>query len=154
MKKGFTLIELVVTIGIVSMLICLELTIFSSFLLSYKRNIKNDRESFYIRDGLSFIECKAANNEGILISNNQMQIIKTEYSKDNDKSKDIKYTYAIYLNIKGEIMISYNEKNTPLGVNVITSGVKTFNVDINKQILYIHIVSNRGAVFDKCIGIN
>lgn len=151
MKKGFTLIELVVTIAIVSMLICLELTIFSTFILSYKRNIKGDRENFYIRDGLSFIECKAANNENIsILNNNKMQIKKVEFISN----RAIRYTYGVYLNTRGEIIVNYNEDGIDLGTNVITDSVKVFKIEIYNKILYIHIVSNGGAVFEKCIGIN
>lgn len=151
MKKGFTLIEIVVTIGIISMLICLELSIISSFILSYKTNVKRDKENFYIRDGLSFIEYKAANNESIsILNNNQIQIKKVEYLAN----RAIKYIYEIYLSNKGEIMIGYNEDGIDHGKNVITGSVKEFKIEVYGQILYIHIVSNGGTVFEKCIGIN
>lgn len=151
MKKGFTLIELLVVIAISSMLICLELTIISSLIFSYKSTVKNDREKFYIKDGLLFIESKAVNNESILIDNgNEILIKKTEYTQD----RIIRYIYKIYLSGKGEIMIGYNEDGIDHGKNVITGGVKEFKVEIKKRILYIQIVSNGGTVFEKCIAIN
>lgn len=151
MKKGFTLIELVVVIAISSMLICLELTILSSLIFSYKSTVKNDRENFYIKDGLLFIESKAVNNESILIYNgSEIQIKKTEYTE----SRVIRYIYKIYLNGKGELMIGYNEDGIDHGKNVITSGVKEFKIETKKRILYIRLVSTGGTVFEKCIAMN
>ncbi|GAA0723832.1 hypothetical protein GCM10008905_16930 [Clostridium malenominatum] len=143
MKKGFTLIELIISIGIVSIIF---ITVGKNLVLqlsNYKYSISNHKEELYIDQAFLFIEGKIKEGDNI-------KVLKTSNSDEieittRDRSDYIK----LY---KDKIIISYG-KSSYATINNILIGVKGFVVTEVENTIYIKIILSDRKEYERCFGI-
>lgn len=143
MKKGFTLLELIVSIGIASILVSILISMFLKYNYIYSINTKEYREYFYCSEALMFIEHEVNNSKYVKISNN---IIELNYADGITK----KY---IQLNTKGSIVIIHTENNTTKTVNNILNNIRDFSVIQKRNTIYVCITDNSGERYERCFGV-
>jgi prepilin-type N-terminal cleavage/methylation domain-containing protein len=79
MKKGFTIIEVIVAMGIGITILLIEINMLSTQAIKYKKFIKADREESYCREALRFIEGEvyALDNKSVKVNEDTIIIKKT-----------------------------------------------------------------------------
>ncbi|OFI07579.1 hypothetical protein CLOACE_01830 [Clostridium acetireducens DSM 10703] len=142
MKKGITIIELLITIGISSMLLIMIMLIFSKTINNYSINMNYRKENFYINEAFIFIESKIEFYQDVEIVNNKIKLIK----KDNETSDWIRMTK------NGNIIISY-DRCSSINSNNIVKNIEEFKVSKKENIMYISIKSKKGILYERCFGI-
>ncbi|MCM8711029.1 type II secretion system GspH family protein [Clostridium sp. SYSU_GA19001] len=143
MKKGFTLLEVIVSAGIASILVSILIPIFLKYNLIYKENTKEYREYFYCFEALMFIEQEINNGKNVRINNNVIQI---NYSDGITK----KY---IQQNTNGCIVLVHTENNVVKAVNNILNNISSFTVVQKRNTTYICITARSGERYERCFGI-
>lgn len=143
MKKGFTLIELIISIGIVSIIFIAVGKNLVLQLSNYKDSISNHKEELYIEQAFLFIEGKIKEGDNI-------KVLKTSNSDEieittRDRSDYIK----LY---KDKIIISYG-KSSYATINNILIGVKGFVVTEVENTIYIKIILSDRKEYERCFGI-
>lgn len=150
MKKGFTLLELIISLSIASILIMIITRMFCYEVKNYKNFIIQDRKENYSKEALRFIETHVEDvrNEYIEIEGNKL-IIKKNYGEVNIIEKKFNS------NKKYNMVIDYyNHKESTKGTNIIVYDIKDFIVYKNKNIIYVTIEIENGVKFERCMELN
>lgn len=144
MKKGFTLIEILITISIVSVMSLLGIKNLVAYLNLYKKESRHTLEEFYVNQAFIFIEEQFDENQYIeLFTNNQ--------NKNEIKitSNDI----SNYIKLKGnKLVIAYYESDS-IYTNNIMYDVKNFTVEAVNNIMYVKIMTKYGKEYERCFAI-
>lgn len=150
MKKGFTLLELIISLSIASILIMIITRMFCYEVKSYKNFIIQDRKENYSKEALRFIETHVEDvrNEYIEIEGNKL-IIKKNYGEVNiiEKKSNSNKKYNMVIDY-------YNHKESTKGTNIIVYDIKDFIVYKNKNIIYVTIEIENGVKFERCMELN
>lgn len=141
MKRGFTLIEILISMALLSLLLASEFKIMEKYLIIYNQESKQSRMEFYSDEAIEFIdeqinECKSI-------------------SCDNNK---IKFNYGDPLNnnwiklnpVAGYLAIYYDNEFSSTN-NVILRGVSDFRVDTVNKVIYINIILSNNHEVKRCI---
>jgi prepilin-type N-terminal cleavage/methylation domain-containing protein len=144
MKKGFTLLEILIALAIASIVTVLVSTLYLKYNLLYNQNCKYNRNYFYSTEAMMFIQNEIRNSKSISINNN---IIEAKYP-DGVVKKYIKYNGA------GNLVIVHTENGTTMAVNNILSNISNFSVIQKNSTIYISISINGGEKYERCFGIN
>jgi prepilin-type N-terminal cleavage/methylation domain-containing protein len=144
MKKGFTLLEVLVSLAIASVVTALVSTLFLKYNSLYSTSNKYNRDYFYSSEALMFIQNEIRNSMSVSVNNN---IIEIKYS-DGIVKKYIKYNGA------GSLVIVHTENNINMAVNNILTNVNNFSVFQKSNIIYVSILINGGEKYERCFGIN
>lgn len=144
MKKGFTLIEILIALAIASIVTALVSTLYLKYNLLYNQNTKYNRDYFYSTEALMFIQNEIRNSKSISINNN---IIEVKYP-DGITKKYIKYNGA------GSLIIVHTENDINLAVNNILRNINNFTVIKKSNTIYVSISINGGEEYERCFGIN
>lgn len=144
MKKGFTLLELLIALAIASIVIALASNLYLKYNSLYMQNSKYNRDYFYSTEALMFIEDQIRNSKSVSINNN---IIEVKYP-DGIVKKYIKY------NGSGSLIIVHTENDITLAVNNILTNVNNFTVIQKNSAIYVSITINGGEKYERCFGIN
>lgn len=149
MKKGYSLIEVLFSICILSIIFALEINMLLKENFRYKRNVIEDREECYCTNALEFIENEIndAENKRIIIDENS--IILQKLNGDINKIDSI-----LRGNGEGKVRIIYDKaENHKTVYNIIVEGIKKFTILKRKNVIFISIESLKGRNFEKCIGL-
>lgn len=149
MKKGFTLLELIIALSIASILITIETNILSSQSISYEKFISKDRESSYCMEALRFIEgeINALDNKKILISDHEITILKN--NDDKNTIKGVKQPDG-----KLKVVMVYDTVNSSKNTSVaIVEDVEEFNIVEKKNTIFVSICTDGGKKYERCFGI-
>lgn len=146
MKKGFTLIELIVAIAIASILLSFQCVIFVKYLNTYSRDTKITRdkaycnESFIIIESLLYDEMKEIN-----VQNNEIKIICS--SNENKKIR--------FVNTTEKVLVEYYDKygNTVKTANVVATNIINMKVIKKDNVLYLSITNKEGETASRCFGV-
>lgn len=146
MKKGLTLIELLVTMVIAAMLLSFEAAVFAKHLYSFEQKITYNKQNYFCEEFFVIFEQ--------LISENMQQI---EVS-DNDvvvkcscnQKKKIHYNMT-----SRKILVDYYDGygNDFSAANVICTNVRGMSVNKKGCVLYVSVVTDKGVKFERCFGI-
>lgn len=146
MKKGFTLLEVLVATAIGAILLSLECYIFVNSVSEYNKTIIGLRDEAYCDEGLiiiknliyeNMLEVNSKNNEiDITTADNQLKRI--HLIKNSGK------VMVDYYNIYG-----YEYKAS----NVVMVNISNMTVTENGNSLYISLVDNEGESVSECFGI-
>jgi prepilin-type N-terminal cleavage/methylation domain-containing protein len=150
LKKGITLIELIIALFIGSVIVIIELSLFSSSIKDYRESIINDREEIYSREALRFVESEIVDvkNKFIKVRNDELILKKTsgdiniikEVSKSNGQSK---------------IVVEYDKVTTSINTtDTILEGIKEFKVKGVDNLIYVEIHTDNGDRYERCFGSN
>ncbi len=150
MKKGFTLLELIISLSIASILMMIITRMFCYEVKNYKNFIIQDRKENYSKEALRFIETHVEDvrNEYIEIEGNKL-IIKKNYGEVNiiEKKSNSNKKYNMVIDY-------YNHKESTKGTNIIVYDIEDFIVYKNKNIIYVTIEIENGVKFERCMELN
>lgn len=150
MKKGFTLLELVISLSIVSVLTMIIIKMFFCEVKNYKNFIRQDRSENYSKEALRFIETQVEDvtNKDIKIEGKKLTIKKKNgdiniIEKKPNSNKKYKIIINYYKNI--------NSTWTP---DIIVENIEDFIIYRNKNIIYVTIEIENGVKFERCMELN
>ncbi|MCY6370331.1 type II secretion system protein [Clostridium ganghwense] len=149
MKRGFTLIELVISLSIISILTLVMTNMVFREVKNYKSVIREDRYENYSQEALRFIETevKDVRNKAIRIENSKLIIEKVNGDTNTIEKRSMSQN-------KCKIIIDYfkyiNSTYKPVS---IVEDIKDFTIYKNKNIIYVTIKTNNGEIFERCIGL-
>ena len=149
MKKGYGLIEVLVTLFIISILMVIEVDLVTKESIRYKRNIALDREECYCNGALHFVENEINDikNKGVIIEDNNIVL-----KKENGDNYTIKSEEN---NGKYKLVILYDQViHSNINKNIIVEDLKSVKIKRNKNVVYIYLESLQGKKFYRCIGLN
>jgi len=136
--KGFTLIEVIAAMFIISVVISI---LGNSFILSYKiekNNEKNFRKNEYINQAYSIIEYSITyEQKSVFLSDSDIVIIRD----DNGIERRDRITVS-----GSDLVIKYNESN----INYILKDITLFNPVKKGNLFYINI-EYKGEYYTRCI---
>lgn len=143
-RQGFTLVEVVVALGISSIIIASTASIFLRFTSEFKDKTIKDREMNYINEALAFIEHELNdNNSSVVLENNILNMYKSDGIHMN----------RINLNNSGNLFIFYFSYGNLESSNPIMNDIMTFKLEKRNNIFYVSIISKNGEKGERCIGI-
>ena len=148
MKKGFTLIELIISLAIVFMIILIEIQIFSKEVYTFKDFIKSNRNEVYSKEALRFIEGEINdfNNKTIKVYDDK--ILFEKYNGDKNTLKLYKMT-----NGNNKIVISYYKALTSkITTNTVVDDIKDLNISYKTNLVYLSIYTLTGEKYERCLG--
>ena len=140
MKRGFTIIEVLISLSILSMLLLSEFKVMERYLTMYNKENKQSRSEFYSNEAIEFIDEQIGECRSI-----------------NCDSNKIKFNYGdpltnnwIKINPSGYLAIYYGGESSSSN-NVILRGVSDFKVKAVNKVIYITIVLNNNYEVKRCI---
>lgn len=146
MKKGFTLIELVIVIGISAIILSFECTVLIKSFKGYKDNIVKTRDEAYVDEGIIIIKNFVNDNMvSVNAQNNEIDVI----TSDNQ----IKKIHLV--KSSGKIMVDYYDAfgNEFKAANVIATNIKAMEVYKKENLLYVSITDEEGEGTNECLGV-
>lgn len=149
MKKGFTIIEVIVAMGIGITILLIDINMLSTQAIKYKKFIKADREESYCREALRFIEGEvyALDNKSVKV--NEDTLIIKKLNGDENIIKALKN-----YNGKFKIVITYNKvKNISKVTDTIIEDVAAFKITLKENLIFISINTLEGENYERCFGI-
>lgn len=143
MKKGFTLIEVIISIALITFLLCWQLPIAIKYLKAFNISINESKDSFYVNQAFDFIEMVADDAKAVSVKNNIIELVR----KDGTGSDWIR------LDPYGNVIISYHQCYYGT-VNNVIKDVGSFEALKSGKTILISISTKEGKKYNKCISIN
>lgn len=141
-RKGFTIIEILMTITIISIFVTVQTTAILKYMKLNKNEIKSSRDRFYIDEAFAIIREQIDSAKYIKIENNMIAL----------KRYDNKGWDYIKKNKNSSIVLVYGYTYNQTSNNVLKN-VAEFNVVERKNICYISIKTKKGSIYKRCFGI-
>lgn len=140
MKRGYTLIEVVVALALTSILLSTIILVFSRLRIEFSNKIYENRESYYLNEALMFIEDELGKGASMVeIEDNSIQIVFDEWNKKIIEQKD------------DELIVRYGSVySMNNSYNKIASGVLEFEVTNCGNLIYVKINSEKGRLKERC----
>lgn len=157
MKKGYTLLEVVISIGISLMIFSLVLNIFGLYHVLYKKSVSSGRQKIYLNEVSIFVEAKLEEGTRIKFLDNSKECFTDNKIKFVDIEK--KRIDVMELDNVGNLIITYyeyinSEDNLhKLGENIVLRNIELFQVDIRGGVMYLTVKNRKGEKIEKCLGI-
>lgn len=139
-KKGFSIIELLVALSIMSLVLAYFLKATIKHLQIYNSEYKNVTEKIYIDEGFNFIDFKLEREQESKVIGKCIKI----------KRADGKGFDWIRKDKRGDVIISYGAKNSS-NTNNIVKNIKDFYPYESGEVIYITIVDKKGVVHERCL---
>lgn len=146
-SRGITLVELIVAIGLNSIIIAMILPAFLKFNFLYNKLIINSTNYSSANEAILFIEDEINQNTlNTLVKNNKIIIEKLDGTKKEiyftEKEKDL-----------GNIVVTYYKSTYSSATNNILRNISGFNFTIKENLLYISIITLDGKNFERCLSL-
>ncbi|EDS77891.1 putative conserved protein [Clostridium botulinum C str. Eklund] len=148
MKKGYGLIEVLVTLFIISMVMLVEINMITKESIRYKKSISLDREECYCNNALNFVENEINDieNRSVSITNKEIVLKKQNGDVYTIRSRGKEGNY--------KLVILYDKlQNDRINCNIIVENLKNIKIQKRKNVVFIDIESLKGKKFYKCIGL-
>lgn len=140
-QKGFTLVEVIAALAIMSILMTALMYTVAYFLREFKTASTENRENFYINEALRFIENEiCSGNKEVSFQENSIELIKSS----EDRIDYIRES-------EGRLIIEYTTAGRSSSRNVFLKDISDFNIDIYERLVIVNIISSKGEVYSKCI---
>jgi len=144
-KKGFTLIEIVIAMGLVFLLVGVVDSMLTSYMKSHKNGVVQGKGFNYLNEAMAVIEKEV--NQNALDVKTEGNVIKISYY-DGITLNHIKC-------INSKLYILYGTKySIPMdssAKSVIIDDVKEFITIKTKKIIYIKIIWYNGQSIERCL---
>lgn len=150
-KRGISLIEVLIAIGVISTLFCMILNITAKCNSIFFQCIKNNKENYYVYEAFNFISNRLDSSNNIDIENNIISINLT-HNSINEESLVNKNIIKFDSNQK-ELIVLYYKDNDYKKTNVILKNASNFEVLQKDSVVYITIYTKDGRKFERCLGI-
>jgi len=146
-NKGITLIELIVAIGLCTIIISMILPIFLKFNFLYNKLIINTRNDSYANEAILFIKNEMDKNTSNISVNSNKIII----GNIDGVRKEIYFSQR-QTNL-GNIVVTYYENVYSSSTNNILRNIKAFTFNKKGNLIYIKIVTLDGRSFERCLNL-
>lgn len=148
MKKGFTMIELIISLFLIFVLMNSIMNMFFINMKSFNTFISKDRNEVYAKEALRFIETeiKDKTNEKIQVQNGEISITKNDKKINIIKKTKFDNKYKIQI-------VYYKSVNSKENTVDICDGIKDFQALRYKNTIFMTIETVNGDKVKKCIGI-
>lgn len=143
MKKGFTLIEVVVAGALFGVLISFQIVSLSRYMKAYNISITESRESVNALEAFGFMEYIVR----------QAVYVEAGYGVIELERRDGTGSDWIMLDIDGDLVISYGSCFSGNSNNIM-KGIKDFQVEQKEMSLFITIVTVKENEYKGCIRLN
>lgn len=143
MKKGFTLIEVMVAGALFGILITFQVVSLSKYMKAYNISITENRESVNALEAFAFIEYIVQ----------QAVYVEAGYGVIELERRDGTGSDWIILDVDGDLLISYGSCFSGNSNNIM-KGIKEFQVDQKELNLFITIVTIKENEYKECIMLN
>lgn len=147
-KRGFTLIELVLTLAILSILSLIGIQLLSRNVWKYKNTITLVREESYAREALRFIEGEFYDVNNKLIKVEVDKLIIEKNNGDRNTIKSIKKSNGSFKVVNSYYKLKGNTTTT----DTVVEDIKNFLVKNNENLVYVSIYTMHGEKFERCFG--
>lgn len=149
MKKGYTLIEVIISITILTLVSSVGVSLLVNMLKDNNTLVAWSRNSIYAADSFNFIEKEIMSSENKTIDLNSNRIRLSRYDED--------YSYIDVYGIGRDkkLRISYyKEKNgyTSITRNIIMENILDYKFNQKGKLLFLEIKTFNGEKYYKCIG--
>lgn len=148
MKKGYTLLELIISIGLIAVITALEFNIMTQYYGSFKKNTQKGRSEVYVNEAFLFIDKKLKDCSTVRIEDEALEIYSIEYKNH----KETAMMYKFYIS-NGIIKIKYYEEGIQKGENNLLKNVESFVLHKANKLLYITIRDKNGEVYKRCFAV-
>jgi prepilin-type N-terminal cleavage/methylation domain-containing protein len=138
-KKGFTLIELMLVVSIIGMITSIQVVIMCRYMKIHRQEINSSRESFYINEAFIIIQHEIDDGKYVKIKDNNVIVIRSYKERFGYIRKDL----------DSDIIISYGSEYASTSNNILKN-IKNFKVEKDEQILYVSIETKKGNVYRRC----
>lgn len=144
-SKGITFIELIVSIGLNTIIIAMILPMFLKFNFLYNKLIINDRSYSYANEAILYIQNEVEHNTlSTFVNNNKIIIQKLDGTK-----KEIYFTPR-EKNL-GNIVVTYYINAYSSATNIILRNISDFKFTIKENLIYLNIATIDGKSFERCL---
>jgi type II secretory pathway pseudopilin PulG len=143
MKKGYTLLEVLISLCLSGLIITAMIPLYLRYNSNYIADKKRSENEFYAQEALMFIENSIKQCKFVRITGN---LIELNYNENNIK----KY---IGLNSVGDIVFTHVENEVSRTPNNILNNITAFNVLQKENTVYVAITVDSGERYERCIGI-
>lgn len=153
MKKGFTLIELVIALALASVILAISSRFIITSIKLYKSEAAYSRNMFYLNEAAMYIESQLQNDTKVVeVNNNRLIIHKYD---DNRRGVIVQRRKEIFLNTFEKLVVLDYEDNIDKGSpnNIITK-IRSFTCSKEGNLIYISIESKNGDKIERCIEVN
>lgn len=148
MRKGVTLLEVIIAVCIGSIVILMEISLFLNSIKNYKESVVKDREGVYSKEALRFIESEIVDVKNKTIGVDKDKLILRKFSGDKHTIKAVKSSKG-----KSKIVIEYDKITSTINTtDTILEGIKDFKVKGDENLVYILIYTTNGEVYQRCLG--
>ena len=148
MKKGFTLIEVIVSASLALVIALSIITLYGKVTLNYQEDISEGRDQSSIMEAFLFIQNKLSS-----------KVIDIELIGDKlfiGHSDNVTSEYIFFKptgNSFGNIQIQYNQLGRAMATNNIITNIKGFNMEKENNIIYISITDKGGRCIKRCLNV-
>ncbi|AKN34011.1 hypothetical protein Ccar_25525 [Clostridium carboxidivorans P7] len=139
-KKGFTLIELMLVVSIIGIITSVQAVVMLKYMKIHRQEINSIREAFYINEAFTIIQHEIDNEGYVKIKNNNVIVI----TRKNGGG----FNY-IRTNRNSDIIVSYYSEYYSTTNNILKN-VKNFKVEKDRHVLYVSIETKKGNVYRRC----
>lgn len=148
MKKGFTLLEVLLSLAVSNIMIILLLSMLLKYNTAYTNITKEYKEYFYSTEALMYIQNEILNSQYVVVSNNRIDIYYPNGIKDGVNKKYIQLNYA------NNLIVNYYKDELYMGTNNILKGLLEFNVSQKNNTIYVSLTLKNGEKYERCFSIN
>lgn len=143
--KGITLVELIIAIGLSSIIIAMILPTFLRFNSIYNKLIISNRSYSYANEAMLFIESEINQNTlNTFVNNNKITIEKLDGTK-----KEIYFMRKD--SSSGNIVVSYYLTSSSSAKNNILTNISDFKFITKENLIYLNIITIDGKSFERCL---
>lgn len=143
MRKGFTIIELMIVLAITSLIALAMISMLLKYNSSYITSSKEQRDYFYSMEALMFIQDELSNAKSVSSENN---IIELKYFDEAVRK-------LIKLNSDNKVIIVHLKNNAVQTSNNIVTDISSFEAYQKNNLIYVSISRRNGEKYEKCISI-
>lgn len=144
MKKGITLLEVLLSLAISNIMIVLILSMLLKYNTEYKNITKEYKDYFYLTEALMYIQKDILTSRDVSVENNKIKII---------SSDDINERY-ILLNEKNTLIVVDYKYGTYKGTNNLLKNLIEFNAGKKSNTIYVSLKLKDGEKYERCFRIN
>lgn len=145
-KKGYSLIEVVLALGIFSIIVSSVVQLFISTTVEFKDELNAVKDNFYLNEVFRFIEveltCETKDVEAV---DNILIVKKFDYiNPDQQPINHIKLE-------GGNLIIKYYKYGGVSGRNIIIRNIEEFKVSKRDKYIYIALKAKEGILVERCL---
>lgn len=136
MKKGLSIIELLIALSLISIIIVYEITVAARCIYVDRKSMMRQKTSLYVEEAFDSIENEIDESDYVKIDGNSIVVF-----KDGKKTGD-----RIKLRPGNNLVIEY-EGRYPQSIALC---IREFEVMVHEQVFYVTVTDINGRKYEKC----